>query len=75
MLVTKPYIKPDICFAESSEKELLSVRERIQKTEREFSSVALGICQFHDVRKTGKTEVWFPSRLQSLEFKIEFQVE
>ena len=47
MLVTKPYIKPYICFAESSEKELLSVHERIQKTERE-SSVALGICQFHD---------------------------
>ena len=35
-------------MAESSKKELLSVRERIQKTERESSSVALGICQFHD---------------------------
>ena len=47
MLVTKRKLS-HICFAESSKKELLSVRERIQKTERESSSVALGICQFHD---------------------------
>ena len=29
------------------ERTILSIRERIQKTEGE-SSVALGICQFHD---------------------------